>query len=74
MVRPSRAQRGHPLPELVLVDLAAGESLGEGVCWAFRPAPAAQLSAPAARPVIRTPGTKNHQVHPDGRTKIIRPT
>jgi hypothetical protein len=29
VVRPSRAQRRHALPELVLVDLAAGEPLGE---------------------------------------------
>jgi len=29
VVRPSRAQRRHARPELVLVDLAAGEPLGE---------------------------------------------
>jgi hypothetical protein len=29
IVRPSRTQRRHPLPELVLVDLAAGEPFGE---------------------------------------------
>jgi hypothetical protein len=29
VVRPSRAQRRHSLPELVFVDLAASEPLGE---------------------------------------------
>jgi hypothetical protein len=31
VVWPSRAQRRHALPELVLVDLAAGEPLGENL-------------------------------------------